>query len=230
MIAAELSTHAPATVDPSWTDQVAEAEVSMWWPAELSSRPSVRPVPPRQLGRLRRTAIELLHLLGRLPQQEILMPIPGTAIPSGPRPRQEVDERILARVRALLAKAESTSYPAEAVTFTAGAQALMARHSIDHALLAATGRAPADEPTGRRIGIDNPYEAPKATLLDAVASGNRSRSVWAKELGFATVVGYPTDLDTVEVLFTSLLVQAVAGMTKEGSRTYYGGSGLPRDP
>jgi hypothetical protein len=130
-----------------------------------------------------------------------------------------VDERVLARVRALLAKAESTDFPAEAETFTAGAQALMARHSIDHALLAAAGRAPSDRPTGRRVGIDNPYESPKAILLDAVASANRCRSVWSKNLGYATVVGFPTDLDHVEVLFTSLLVQATTSATRDGSRT-----------
>jgi hypothetical protein len=169
-----------------------------------------------------------MHHLACLPPLQVLGPIPGTAAPARSGPRSQVDERILARVRALLAKAESTNYPAEAETFTAGAQALMARHSIDHAMLTATGEAPSDEPTGRRIGIDNPYEAPKATLLDAVASANRCRAVWAREFGFATVVGYPTDLDTVEVLFTSLLVQATTAMTREGSRTYRGGGSRTR--
>lgn len=228
VIAAELSGYAPATVDPRWSAQLSEAEVTQWWPQDLTAVQACARLHPEGWADFVARALELLHELACLPALEILVPIPGSAVPTRPGPRPEVDERILARVRALLAKAESTNYPAEAETFTAGAQALMARHSIDHALLAATGRAPADAPTGRRIGIDNPYEAPKATLLDAVASANRSRSVWAKELGFATVVGHPTDLDTVEVLFTSLLVQATTAMTGEGSRTYRGGGSRTR--
>lgn len=96
-------------------------------------------------------------------------------------------------------------------------------HAIDHAMLAASGRAPADQPTGRRIGLDAPYEAAKAALLQSVAAANRSRVVWSRQFGFATVVGHPTDLETIEVLFTSLLVQAVAAMTREGGRRSTGG-------
>ena len=144
-------------------------------------------------------------------------------MPAARAPKNSVDERILGRVRAFLAKAESTPYPAEAETFTAAAQALMARHSIDHALLMATGRTPSDEPTARRVGVDNPYEAPKVSLLDAIASANRCRTVWSKEFGFVNVIGFPTDLDTVELIFTSLLVQATTAMTREGQRTAAGG-------
>jgi hypothetical protein len=218
-IAAELAGYAPTTIDPSWSEQLAEGEVTRWWPGELTAVQACAELHPDGWPDFVTRALELLHLLAWLPRLELLGPAPGTATPAPAARRNSVDERILARVRALLAKAESTNYPAEAETFTAGAQALMARHSIDHALLAATGRAPADHPTGRRIGVDNPYEAPKATLLDAIASANRCRSVWSKELGFCTVVGFPTDLDIVEVLFTSLLVQATTAMTREGSRT-----------
>lgn len=130
-----------------------------------------------------------------------------------------IDERVLSRIRALLAKAESTTFPAEAETFTAGAQALMARHSIDHAQLSALDHGSSEEPIGRRIGIDHPYESPKAMLLGAVAEANRCRAVWSRGLGFCTVIGFPTDLDAVELLFTSLLVQATTGMMQAGSRT-----------
>src|SRR5262249_56557754 len=109
------------------------------------------------------------------------------------------DQRMLDRVRALLAKAESTEFPEEAEAFTAKAQELMARYSIDHALLAADTGA-ADQPTGIRVGIDNPYEAAKALLLQEVAEANRCRAVWSKQLGFATVLGYPADTGAVELL------------------------------
>ncbi len=93
----------------------------------------------------------------------------------------------------------------------------MAHHSISAALLDAdSGRA--DGPAARRISVDNPYEAPKALLLDAVAAANRCRSVWVRYLGRSTVVGYEADLDAVELLYTSLLVQATAAMTRAGSR------------
>ena len=162
-----------------------------------------------------------MDLITGLPKLEKLTPIPGTAHPSSSAAhrRTAIDERVLSRIRALLAKAESTTFPAEAETFTAGAQSLMARHSIDHALLSTLGQSSSEQPTGRRIGIDNPYEGPKAILLGAVAEANRCRTVWSRELGFSTAIGFPADLDAVELLFTSLLVQATTAMMKAGSRT-----------
>jgi hypothetical protein len=124
---------------------------------------------------------------------------------------------MLSRIRALLAKAEATEYAEEAEALSARAQELMAKYSIDQALLAAeSGRK--DAPAGRRIAVDNPYEAPKTSLLQAVATANRCRVVWSKEVGLATVVGFEADLDAVELLFTSLLVQASAAMLYAGSR------------
>ncbi len=227
-LAAEAAGYAAATVDARWSAQLAEAQVTVWWPAGQSAVLACAGLHPQGWPDFVVHALELLYALATLPELEALVPIPGTAVAAPSGPRSEVDERILARVRALLAKAESTSFPAEAETFTAGAQALMARHAIDHALLAASGRAPADEPTARRIGVDNPYEAPKASLLDAVASANRCRAVWNRELGSMTVVGHPGDLDGVEVLFMSLLVQATAAMTSQGSRTYRDGASRTR--
>lgn len=227
-IAWQMTRYAAATVDPRWSAQLDEAEITVWWPQELTAVRACALSHPGGWADFVARALELTYELACLPELQTLIPIPGTVVATRSGSRPDVDERILNRVRALLAKAESTNYPAEAETFTAGAQALMARHSIDHALLTATGQAPTDEPTGRRVGIDNPYEAPKATLLDAVATANRARSVWAKEFGFATVVGHPTDLDTVEILFTSLLVQATTAMTREGSRTYTGGGSRTR--
>src|SRR5207244_1555239 len=45
------------------------------------------------------------------------------------------DDPALAKVRALLAQAESTSFEAEAAAFTAKAHELMARHAIDVAFV-----------------------------------------------------------------------------------------------
>ena len=216
VIEAELSAYPAPTVDPGWFSQLRSLGAEVRRPSGAGFL-----VPPGDGDQARwvrtvHAALEVIHAVRLLPRLEPLSPPPGTA---GRRPEasRAVDERVLERVRALLAKAESTPYAAEAETFTAGAQALMARHSIDRALLDAT--APHREgPGGRRVGIDNPYEGPKVALLDAVARANRCSTVWSTELGFSTVVGFPGDLDAVELLFTSLLVQATTAMTRAGSR------------
>ena len=89
----------------------------------------------------------------------------------------------------------------------------MARYSIDEAVLADRTRR-GDVPGACRIGVDAPYETAKAILLDAVASANRCRAVWNSAFGFSTVVGFEPDLAAVELLHTSLLVQATAAMTR----------------
>lgn len=135
---------------------------------------------------------------------------------AGPAAARAAEQRMLGRIRALLAKAESTEFPEEAEALSARAQELMARHSIDHALLAAESGS-TEAPGGRRLAVDNPYEAPKAVLLNVVADANRCRAIWHKELGLATVLGFPADLDAVELMFTSLLVQANSAMMHSGA-------------
>lgn len=151
--------------------------------------------------------LELVRLLGRLPG------ITPPAAPAGAAPGG-TGHPMLRRIRALLAKAESTAFPEEAEALSAKAQHLMARHSVDEALVA--GTAAGGGPGSRRIGVERPYEAPKALLLDAVAAANRCRAVWSAEFGFSTVVGWEADLEAVEVLYTSLLVQAEAAMRGGG--------------
>ena len=160
-------------------------------------------------------AVETLARLRRLPRLPSLGPAPGE--PAPPRPgasrgstRPGADPRVLQRVTALLAKAESTTFHAEAEAFTAKAQELMTRHAIDRAALE-TGRG-GGAVGGRRVGVDDPYAGPRYLLLSAVAEANRCRAVWSKVWGFATVFGDEDDLDTVELLYTSLLVQATRAM------------------
>jgi hypothetical protein len=129
---------------------------------------------------------------------------------------------MLTRIRALLAKAEATGFPEEAEALTTKAQELMARHSIDEALLAARTHSK-EAPGACRIGVDAPYETAKAILLDAVASANRCRAVWNSDLGFSTVVGFEPDLEAVELLYTSLLVQGTAAMAKAEAGQRAGG-------
>ncbi len=217
MVAAELRAYSAATIDEQWEQQLAALGAQVWWEhddhhlREWSARRRVaRPV-------MISCALELLHLLTVLPRLAPLGPLPGAARRTVRAPAHAVDQKMLGRVRALLAKAESTEFPEEAEALSSRAQELMTRHSIDHALLAAdTGVT--DGPGGRRLPVDNPYEAPKAVLLDVVASANRCRAIWHRELGFSAVLGFPSDLDAVELLYTSLLVQATTALVHAGSR------------
>jgi hypothetical protein len=250
MITAEMRGYAAATVDPRWAAQAAALETAgpgkgTWWGSDGEYLRAWY-----ALGRDAEfivtvaTAVETLHAFHHLPALEKLLPLPGTARtaaseplaaatgpattgPSSTAPSSAApaDERMLSRIRALLAKAESTEFAQEAEALSGRAQELMAKYSIDHALLAAeTGQA--EKPGGRRIAVDNPYEGPKATLLQTVAQANRCRVVWSRELGLVTVIGFPADLDAVELLFTSLLVQANTAMLRTGGKR--DGSGRSR--
>ena len=155
----------------------------------------------------------------------------GSARASGSRPGDEhVDPRMLERVRALLAKAESSTFEAEVDAFMSKAQELMARYAIDAAMVAAASATAgvaslAAGVQARRLHLDDPYAAQKAQLLGAVASVNGGRVVWHDGWGFATVMGFPVELDLVELTFTSLLVQMTKAMAAAGS-----GGGRTRSP
>ncbi|MFF3767159.1 DUF2786 domain-containing protein [Streptomyces sp. NPDC001922] len=230
LIAAEARRYAPGALDPRWEGQLRELGAEAWWTAddrfltELGGREAMDRFP------LAEALLDVLRLLFGLPAIEPVGPVPGTSgrratatAPASAAPSGTAGEpKMLGRIRALLAKAEATDYPEEAEALTGKAQQLMARHSIDEALLAAgAGAGPEGAPEAVRIGVDRPYESTGAMLLDAVAEANRCRAVWNEDLGFSTVVGFATDLESVELLYTSLLVQATAAMTRAeaGQRT-----------
>ncbi|WAC96944.1 DUF2786 domain-containing protein [Streptomyces sp. NA13] len=177
----------------------------------------------------RATAVlQALRLLLRLPALEPLGPPPGgrpagAAAPPRTPGGEAPEDRMLGRIRALLAKAEATGYPPEAEALTAKAQELMARHSVDEAQLSAGRAGGADAPGARRISVDPPYETAKAILLDAVARANRCQAVWNEELAFSTVVGHEADLEPAELLYTSLLVQAATAMSRAEAAQRAGG-------
>lgn len=169
--------------------------------------------------------IESLRLLVRLPAITELEPPPGSFVASRVGPDRgsigsdsRVDRKVLDKVRALLAKAESTTFPEEADTLTAKAQELMARYSIDCAVVASREQGDTGEPSVRRVWIDSPYAEEKSGLLHAIAIANRCRAVYTVGFGFTTVFGYPADLDVVEILFASLLVQASTQVAAAGTQ------------
>ena len=242
LVAAEGRQQATATLDPRWSAQLQELDATVWWDDDRSYLDGVGEREGLDRPDLATSALEVFRLLARLPPITPVGPPPCASDqrtrrrpdrPTASRPgtnaqtRTAAEPRMLVRIRALLAKAESTEFPEEADAFTAMAQQLMARHSISEALLDADTQAE-HEPAARRIGIDNPYEAPKALLLDAVTEANRCRSVWSRSFGFSTVVGYEPDLDAVEMLYTSLLVQATSAMNLAGSRRDHHGRSRTR--
>jgi hypothetical protein len=164
-------------------------------------------------------AISVHGLLLTLPPLPVLTDPPTAWSEHGPTDSDSLPSGILTKVRALLAKAESTTFDAEAEALTAKAQELMTRYRVDRALLDRdrpdTSR---PQPAGRRILIDNPYADAKATLLSAVADPNGCRAVWAKPFRHCTLMGFPDELDAVDELFTSLLVQAEHALLREGSK------------
>ncbi|MFI5954813.1 DUF2786 domain-containing protein [Cryptosporangium sp. NPDC051539] len=121
----------------------------------------------------------------------------------------------LATIRKLLAQAEDTAAsPAEAETFTAKAAELMARYGVDLAMLA-DGDSSADEIADRWITLDPPYALDKRDLLTSIARALGLRAILRTIPGgeiSAMLFGYRSDLERSEILFTSLLLQAVRGM------------------
>ncbi|WP_156727399.1 DUF2786 domain-containing protein [Streptomyces apocyni] len=210
LIAAEARRY--TRLEPRWAGQLRDLDAAEpWWGADdtgyadaLARRESA------DRFSLATAVLEVLRLLLRLPAITPVGAVPGAPV-HVPPPHQE--SRLLTRIRALLAKAEATDFPDEAEALTAKAQELMARHSVDEALLAAKGPS-GDAPAACRIGVDAPYETAKAILLDAAATANHCRAVWQEALGFSTVVGFEPDLESVELLYTSLLVQGNAAMAK----------------
>ena len=125
------------------------------------------------------------------------------------------DDRILDKVRKLLAKAEHPSTPpGEAEAMSEKAAELMARYAIDRALVEQGADARA-APQQRDMAVLAPYAMPKSVLLACVASPYRVRTVVGADTRAGrscTLVGFASDLAVVELLFTSLLLQATTAM------------------
>jgi hypothetical protein len=165
------------------------------------------------------TVLRLASHLQQLPTLPQLVEPPsawGRSRQRRPAPSDSDRARVLTKIRGLLAKAEATAYAAEAEALTAKAQHLMTRHAIDEALLHAHD----DEPVAvisLRVHISAPYPGEKVSLLNQVALANRCRLIWLEQFAIATLVGTPVDVDQVELLFTSLLVQATKAMVEAGA-------------
>jgi hypothetical protein len=129
----------------------------------------------------------------------------------------------LVTIRGLLAKAESTEFPAEAEAFTAKAQTMMTEARLDEATVrASSGRRTTARVSAIRIGIDEPYIASKQALLHVVAEANDVRCVFHRGVDLATLVGPVGQLAHVELLFTSLLIQVHSFLSADAAEVPVG--------
>ncbi len=206
-IAADYRCRDATTVDPRWAAQIAELDLATgrrtcWLEGWMRDTPLPHDEQQRAVARLLRALVGLTPI-------PVLIPPPGTrpGDAAAVNLTTKTNDPVLDRVRALLAQAESTQYEAEAETFTAKAQELMTRHAIDMAMVAA-GTTRSERPDTIRIPIDDPYVDAKSMLLHVVAKSSRCRSVSHQGYAMSSVVGFASDLDATQTLFTSLLVQA----------------------
>jgi uncharacterized protein DUF2786 len=229
-IAEESQRYAEATVAPRWREDLNQIGAVVWWKPDQIGGHLLQWARRRgtDMAAALTTVIEVLAMLLALPTLPSIVPPPGSSTATT-TPRRGVDQKMLSRVRALLAKAESTTFPEEAEALSAKAQELMSRYSLERIVRESPGAGASQGAAGaggvadpypaaaRRLWLDNPYVAAKAMLVGAVAEANRCRAVLAEKPGFTTVIGDEVDLEIVELLCTSLLVQATRAMVSAGS-------------
>lgn len=123
---------------------------------------------------------------------------------------------ILTRVRALLAKAESSDYPDEAAAFMAKAQQLIDEYAIDQASLRGLDTGSVGHET---IAMTGSYSKERSFIWQAVTSVNRCELLTlsrhnSNKVTELTLVGRAHDRELVQLLATSLELQAMRQMTR----------------
>ncbi|GAA1591168.1 DUF2786 domain-containing protein [Kribbella sancticallisti] len=228
VIRSEHKPYRESTIDPRWQEQLTDFGIERPF-AELQLTDWAA---DQRLGRYLtlHTALALAGFLQTLPGLARLFPLPGTTVPA--RTASVVpgsSGKILARIRGLLAKAEATEFPDEAEALSEKAQELMAKFSLDQALVDADPSLDlADDSGARRIWVETPYVSAKAQLVGAVASANGCRTVSMEQLAVVTIVGAELDLQLTELLSTSLLVQANRAMLAAGQHIGHRGESRTR--
>ena len=232
VIASEHRVYRDSTIDPRWLDQLSDLGVDRPF-AELQLTTWAS---EQRLGRYLtlHNALALAGFLQKLPPLARLYPLPGAAVPQSSAggsagQRSAASGKMLPRIRALLAKAEATDFPDEAEALSAKAQELMAKFSLDRALVDADPDHQLDDDSAaRRIWVETPYVSAKAQLVGAVASANNCRTVSMDQLAVVTIVGAELDLQLAELLSTSLLVQANRAMLAAGKHFGHRGESRTR--
>lgn len=124
------------------------------------------------------------------------------------------DDKMLARIAALLRQAEGTDNPHEADAFMAAAQRLATATSIDLAVARAHSatRTAATTPVQRTITIGEPGTRGLRTyvqLFVGIAAANDVRCDVASNSTYVYAYGFAEDIDATHALYASLVVQMV---------------------
>ena len=136
--------------------------------------------------------------------------------------QEQLNAERLEKIRALLAKAEATHFPEEAKAFTAKAEELMLKWSIDDAMLNMARKGTTDDGTLDLSDIwisANEYRGPKIDLLTRLVRHHDCKIVLhpqqyrvidgkSKRMVRIAVIGFERDRQFVEMVFTSLLLQS----------------------
>lgn len=126
------------------------------------------------------------------------------------------DEKYMIKVQALLNTAgHPATAPEEAEAAIAKATELMAKYSIDQAMLDSI-RPKQDVPIDKKYQIPSPYGVNKTSLMNVIAKalGCKLVRIQTGKVQVVHVFGYQTDIEHMELLYTSLLLQ----MTGQGLR------------
>jgi hypothetical protein len=124
------------------------------------------------------------------------------------------DDKMLARIAALLRQAEGTDNPHEAEAFMAAAQRLATATSIDLAVARAhsTERTKSQMPVQRTITIGNAGTRGLRTyvqLFVVIANANDVKCDVASNSTFVYAYGFAEDIDSSHALYASLVMQMV---------------------
>lgn len=136
-------------------------------------------------------------------------------------------DRMVAKVQKLLAQAQDRAGTAEGDAFSGQAEAIMQKYGIQKAVADAQQAAEQGlqfdkgDVQEKKLFVPAPYAKHKAWLAATIAYYNQCEIViHPKNRGFGkgcyvSVLGFATDVKTVEMLFLSLSLQATQGVAKQ---------------
>ncbi|MFJ2819412.1 DUF2786 domain-containing protein [Streptomyces sp. NPDC087294] len=126
----------------------------------------------------------------------------------------------LATIQALLAKVENpATTEAEADLARTRAMEMMAKYGVDEALLS-DGQPSRDGITDRYIDLPNPWSMPRVRLVCFIAESVGCKAVHMGVQGAGGVrrvhvIGYESDVQRAEILYASLVLQMLGGLSAQ---------------
>lgn len=133
-----------------------------------------------------------------------------------PESTESIPQNKLRQIRRLLDVAEHPSTgDAEREAAMARAMAMMAEHGVTEMMANAYGRKQVDEVIHTVIKMSNPYSKAKALLASWIGRAMGCRSVlhsYGREYTSVSLVGFRSDAERAELLYTSLLLQMINGV------------------